>query len=96
MSVYKRDSLAAKLLSYYTTEEQKVEFLKNRIRVFLIGHKGKSFTAFQIVEAMSFDYADSELVRKALLKLTEDHRSGVAKTFNGDKVVFPRESQRVV
>lgn len=95
MSIYKRD-VVAKMLPYYTTREQKVEFLKNRIWVFLRGEKGTFFSPYQICDQLGLKLSEQQfLVMDALDKLIKEPEKGVRVTADKTRYVYPREKQYV-
>lgn len=83
------------LLKYYPTEAQKVNFLKNRIAVFLRGNRGRFFDKFDLEREFGIVWGSeaSDLLNKALLDLSQDKRFKV--TSDHTKIVYPREYQNV-
>lgn len=96
MSVYKDDSKVALLLSYYYTEEEKINFLKNRIHIFLRGNKGTLYSRWAIQDALGLiGFENISRVQRALDLLLKDEASNVKETLDKTQVVYPREKQHV-
>lgn len=95
MSVYKKDHLTARMLRFHYTDEKKIAFLKDRVRLFLIANKGYVFDRWDVTHQMELPYNVGELVQKAIDLLLADEKSGVRSNLHKDKVTFPRESQYV-
>lgn len=101
MSVYKRDSVVPKLMEHLWSEERKINFLKNRIYIYLRGNKDQAYSHGQICHA--FDLSKSGpngdeylLAYKAIdLLLQEKDKLHIKLTQDRNKLYYTTETENV-